>query len=69
MARRKLDGMLTEEEHEEAIINGHKAEESLEDLYHKFRERLDTRHQLTLKAEQAMRRVNDFRHKLSNLGF
>lgn len=69
MARRKLDGMLTEEEHEEAIINGHKAEESLEDLYHKFRERLGARHQLTLKAERAMRRVNEFRHKISNFGF
>ncbi len=69
MARRKLDGMLTEEEHEEAIINGHKAEESLEELYHKFRERLGARHQLTLKAERAMRRVNEVRHKISNVEF
>jgi hypothetical protein len=69
MARRKLDGTLTEEEHEEAIINGHKAEESLEELYHKFRERLGARHQLTLKAEHAMRRVNEFRHKISNVEF
>jgi hypothetical protein len=69
MARRKLDGMLTEEEHEEAIINGHTAEESLEELYHKFRERLGARHQLTLKAERAMRCVNEFRHKISNVEF
>jgi len=32
MASRKLDGTLTEEEHEEAIINGTRAEKLLEDL-------------------------------------
>lgn len=69
MARRKLNGRLTEEEHEDAIVRGHKAEESMEDIYHMLRERLGARHRLTLKAEQAMRRVNDFRHKISNLGF
>lgn len=69
MARRKLDGELTEDEHDDAIINGYKAEESMEDLYHKLRERLGARHPLTLKAEGAMRRVNDFRRKFSNLGF
>ena len=69
MARRKLAGTLTEEEHEEAIINGHKAEESLEEMYHRFRERLGARHWLTMKAERSLRSVNEFRHKLSNLGF
>ena len=53
MARRKLEGTLTEYEHEDAIVNGHKAEESLEDIYHKLRQKLGARHQLTLKAEQA----------------
>ncbi len=68
MARRKLDGELTEDEHDDAIINGHKAEESMEDIYHTLREKLGARHSLTLKAEGAMRRVNDFKHSLSNLG-
>ena len=69
MARRKLEGTLTEYEHEDAIVNGHKAEESLEDIYHKLRQKLGARHQLTLKAEQAMRRVNEFRLKFQDLGF
>ena len=69
MARRKLAGTLTEKEHEEAIINVHRAEESLEEMYRRFRERLGARHQLTLKAERAMRRVNEFRHKISNVEF
>ena len=68
MARRKLEGLLTEDEHEDAIVNGHKAEESMEDIYHMLRQRLGARHQLTLKAERAMRRVNEFRHRISNLG-
>ena len=67
MARRKLEGTLTEYEHEDAIVNGHKAEESMEDIYHKLRQKLGARHQLTLKAEQAMRRVNEFRRRISNL--
>jgi len=69
MARRKLNGRLTEDEHDGAIINGHKAEESMEDIYQMLREKLGARHPLTLKAEGAMRRVNDFRHKISNLGY
>ncbi len=69
MARRKLQGTLTENEHDNAIINGHNAEESMEDIYHKLRERLGARHPLTLKAEGAMRRVNAFRQKLSNADF
>lgn len=68
MARRKLEGRLSEDEHDDTIINGHKAEESMEEIYHKLRQRLGARHQLTLKAEQAMKRVNEFRHKLNNLG-
>ena len=68
MPRRKLTGRLTEAEHENAIIHGHKAEESMEDIYHKLRKRLGARHQLTLKADQAMKRVNEFRHRLSNVG-
>lgn len=68
MARRKLEGLLTEDEHEDAIVNGYKAEESMEDIYHMLRQRLGARHQLTLKAERAMRRVNEFRHRISNLG-
>ena len=69
MARRKLHGSLTEDEQDGAIINGHKAEESMEDIYQMLREKLGARHPLTLKAEGAMRRVNDFRHKISNLGY
>ena len=69
MARRKLHGSLTEDEQDGAIINGHKAEESMEDIYQTLREKLGARHPLTLKAEGAMRRVNDFRHKISNLGY
>ncbi len=69
MARRKLVGTLTEEEHVEGIINGHRAEESLEDIYNKLRVCLGARHWLTLKAERAMRRVNAFRHKISNAEF
>ena len=68
MPRRKLTGSLTEAEHENAIIHGYKAEESMEDIYHTLRERLGARHPLTLKAERAMRRVNDFRHKISQVG-
>ena len=68
MARRKLRGRLTEAEHENAIIHSHKAEESMEDIYHTLREKLGARHLLTLKAERAMRRVNDFRHKISQVG-
>jgi hypothetical protein len=68
VARRKLEGYLSEGEHEDAIINGHKAEESMEDIYHMLRQRLGARHQLTLKAERAMKRVNEFRHIISNLG-
>ena len=68
MPRRKLNGTLTEDEHEDAIINGHKAEESMEGIYHMLREKLGARHALTLKAERTMRRVNDFRHRISNLG-
>ena len=69
MARRKLEGSLTEYEHEDAIVNGHKAEESMEDIYHKLRQKLGARHQLTLKAEGAMKRINDFRLKFQDLGF
>ena len=69
MARRKLNGTLTDDEQDGAIINGHKAEESMEDIYQMLREKLGARHPLTLKAEGAMRRVNDFRHKISNLGY
>ena len=69
MARRKLEGTLTEYEYEDAIVNGHKAEASMEDIYHMLREKYGARHQLTLKAEGAMRRINDFRSKFSNLGF
>ena len=69
MARRKLEGTLTEYEYEDAIVNGHKAEESMEDIYHMLREKYGARHWLTLKAEGAMRRINDFRKKFSNLGF
>ena len=69
MARRKLEGTLTEHEHEDAIVNGHKAEESMEDIYHKLRQKLGARHQFTVKAEQAMRRVNEFRRRISNLEF
>ena len=43
MARRKLNGSLTEDEHDDAIINGHKAEESMEDCYHTLREKLGAR--------------------------
>ena len=52
MARRKLHGSLTEDEHDGAIINGHKAEESMEDIYHTIRERLGARHPLTLKSRR-----------------
>jgi hypothetical protein len=67
MARRKLEGRLTEYEYEDTIINGHKAEESMEDIYHMLREKYGARHQLTLKAEGAVRRINAFRNKLSKL--
>jgi len=69
MPRRKLQGTLTEDEHDDAIINGYQAEESMEGIYHKLRERLGARHPLTLKAEGAMRRVNAFRQKISNADF
>jgi len=69
MARRKLEGTLTEYEYEDAIVNGHKAEASMEDIYHMLREKYGARHRLTLKAEGAMRRINDFRKKFTNLGF
>jgi len=69
MARRKQEGTLTEYEYEDAIVNGHKAEESLEDIYHKLRQKLGARHQLTLKAKNAMRRVNEFRRRICNLEF
>ncbi len=69
MPRRKLRGTLTEDEHDSAIINGHNAEESMADIYHKLRERLGARHPLTLKAEGAMRRINALRQKLSNADF
>jgi len=39
MARRKLERTLTEYEYEDAIINGHKAEESMEDIYHMLRKK------------------------------
>jgi len=67
MARRKLEGSLTEDEHDDAVVNGYKAEQSMEDIYRIFREKYGARHQLTLKAEGAMRRINDFRNKLNRL--
>lgn len=69
MARRKLEGTLTEYEHDDAVINGHKAEESMEDIYHMLRKKYGARHQLTLKAEGAMKRINEFRLKFQGLGF
>ena len=69
MARRKLEGTLTEYEYDDAVINGHKAEESMEDIYHMLRKKYGARHQLTLKAEGAMKRINDFRLKFQDLGF
>jgi len=58
MARRKLERSLTEDEHDDAIVNGCNAEQSMEDVYLILRERYGARHQLTLKAEGAMRRIN-----------
>ena len=69
MARRKLEGTLTEYEYDDAVINGHKAEESMVDIYHMLRKKYGARHQLTLKAEGAMKRINDFRLKFQDLGF
>ena len=69
MARRKLEGTLTECEYDDAFINGHKAEESMEDIYHMLRKKYGARHQLTLKAEGAMKRINAFRLKFQDLGF
>ncbi len=69
MARRKLEETLTECEYDDAFINGHKAEESMEDIYHMLRKKYGARHQLTLKAEGAMKRINDFRLKFQDLGF
>ena len=69
MARRKLEGTLTEYEYADAIVNGHKAEESMEDIYHMLRKKYGARRQLTLKAEGAMKRINDFRLKFQDLGF
>ena len=69
MARRKLEGTLTEYEYDDAVVNGHKAEESMEGIYHILRKKYGARHQLTLKAEGAMKRINDFRLKFQDLGF
>ena len=69
MARRKLERTLTEYEYDDAVINGYKAEESMEDIYHMLRKKYGARHQLTLKAEGAMKRINDFRLKFQDLGF
>ena len=69
MARKKLEGTLTEYEYDDAVVNGHKAEESMEDIYHMLRKKYGARHQLTLKAEGAMKRINEFRLKFQGLGF
>ncbi len=69
MARRKLEETIKECEYDDAFINGHKAEESMEDIYHMLRKKYGARHQLTLKAEGAMKRINDFRLKFQDLGF
>ena len=69
MARRKLEVTLTEYEYDDAVINGHKAEESMEDIYLMLRKKYGARHQRTLKAEGAMKRINDFRLKFQDLGF
>ncbi len=50
MARRKLEETIKECEYDDAFINGHKAEESMEDIYHMLRKKYGARYQLTLKA-------------------
>ncbi|MCP4289104.1 MAG: hypothetical protein GY792_32570 [Gammaproteobacteria bacterium] len=50
MARRKLEETIKECEYDDAFINGHKAEESMEDIYHMLRKKDGARYQLTLKA-------------------
>ena len=64
VARRKLEGYLTTEQQERAVINALDAEDSIEELYADLRERLGAKHPLTSKAERARERVNNFRVRL-----
>ena len=66
MPRRKLEGYLTEDQQERAVINALDAEDSMEEIYADLRERLGAKHPLTSKAERARERVNNFRVRLIN---
>ena len=64
MARRALKGYLEEDQKERAVINTHDAKDSMEAVYEDLRERLGAKHPLTLKAAQAVKRVNAFKARL-----
>ena len=67
MARRKLRGYLEEDEQERAAIYAYDAKHSMEAVYEDLRERLGAKHPLTLKAAQAVKRVNAFRARLMKM--
>ena len=64
MARRVLKGYLEDDEQERAVINTHDAKDSMEAVYEDLRERLGAKHPLTIKAKNAVERVNAFKAKL-----
>jgi hypothetical protein len=64
MARRKLQGYLDDDEQELAVIRTHDAKDSMEAVYEDCLNRYGAKHPLTIKAEQAVKRVNAFRAKL-----
>ncbi|MFC1334831.1 MAG: hypothetical protein G8D91_09140 [gamma proteobacterium symbiont of Clathrolucina costata] len=64
MSRRKLERHLTQDQQYEMWDNNRMAEKSMDQIYHMLRERYGARHKLTLKAEQSVKRINEFKYKL-----
>jgi hypothetical protein len=64
MSRRKLAHHLTEDQQYEVWDHNHLAEKSMDQIYHMLRERYGARHKLTVKAEQSVKRLNEFKYKL-----
>ena len=59
-----MKGYLEEDEQERAVINTHDAKDSREAVYGDLRERLGAKHPLTIKAKNAVERVNAFKARL-----
>ncbi|MBT7207043.1 MAG: hypothetical protein HN868_06785 [Gammaproteobacteria bacterium] len=64
MSRRKLERNLTEAQRYDVWDYNHRAEKSMEEIYHTLRERYGARHKLTLRAEQSVKSLNKFKYKL-----